>query len=84
MISHTTTGLPRPALPTLAAIQRRRAELLGIRVDHQPGNQQEEEPDQQLEEQIRPAPAAPPPVREDEHEENEKSVAEDEEPARDQ
>ena len=63
MIAHTTTGLPRPALPTLADMQRPRAELLGIQLDQQPDNKQEEEPDQQLEQQTRPAPTPPPPLR---------------------
>ena len=63
MILRTTTGLPRPGLPTLADLQRRNAELLGIQLDHQPRNQQEEEPDQQQEEQTRPAPAAAPAIR---------------------
>jgi hypothetical protein len=54
MTLRTSTGLPRPALPTLADIRRRSAELLSIQLGHQP--------DHQPEEQAYPAPATPPPL----------------------
>ena len=49
MAHNTSMGLPRPVLPTLQDIQRRRAELLGGQPDHQP------------EEQAPPLRATPPP-----------------------
>jgi hypothetical protein len=63
MIPRTATGLPRPALPTLADIQRRSAELLRIQLDHKPANRRKQEPDHQLQEQTIPAPSAPPAIR---------------------
>ena len=39
MISNTSTGITRPVLPTLADIQRRRNELLGIQPQPQPKQQ---------------------------------------------
>ena len=59
MLPRTST-VPRPALPTLADIQRRTAELLQL--SHQPDNQQQDEPHHRLEKRTRPAPATPPPL----------------------
>jgi hypothetical protein len=53
MTLQTRTGLPF-ARPTSADIQRRWAELHGYPLDHQPHNQQQDQP--------RPSPAAPPPL----------------------
>jgi hypothetical protein len=55
MTAPTSTDLLRPERLTFADIERRRAELLGLPLDHQPHNQQEE--------QTRPAPVSPKPLR---------------------
>ena len=53
MISNTFTGIARPFAPTLADIQRRGAELLGIHQQREPQPQRD----------IRPEPPTPPPPR---------------------
>src|SRR5271170_8245015 len=55
MTAHISTDLLRPERLTFADIQRRRAELHGFPIDHQPHNQQAE--------RTSPAPAAQPPLR---------------------
>ncbi len=55
MTAHISTDLLRSERLTFAETQRRRAELHGFPIDHQPHNQQQE--------QTRPSPPAPPPLR---------------------
>jgi hypothetical protein len=63
MTLHTSTGLARPALPALADISRRRAELLRLQPGHQPEDRQHEELDHQPPDtQPTPAPHAANPV----------------------
>jgi hypothetical protein len=53
MTAHTSTDFLRSERLTFADTQRRRAELHGFPIDHQPNQQQE---------QTRPSPSAPPPL----------------------
>jgi hypothetical protein len=63
MLRNTSTGIARPYVPTLADIQRRRAELLGLLPQPQPEQQtQPPEPDPYLPPSLNPAPAAGPPL----------------------
>jgi len=54
MTAHISADLLRPERLTLADVEPRRAELRRLPLDHQPHNQQQEQP--------RPSPAAPPPL----------------------
>jgi hypothetical protein len=63
MLRSTSTGIVRPYVPTLADVQRRRAELLGLLPQPQPEQHaQPPEPDPYPPPLPDPAPAAGPPL----------------------